>query len=165
MNSKRKRGRRICNLILCSRIIVLQRFARMFVSGGRTMMKSVFLICSLGLALAAGAHAATPPATQAPATVTRFLGSENSPYSAATAGEFANACKTDPSSCAAMVGQVLMDRIQFSPTSHICLPGVTYANAVGPWLAVHPEAAQMRTGDGIYLALTTIYKCGAPTNY
>lgn len=129
------------------------------------MMKSAFLICSLELVLAAGAYAATPPATQAPATVTRFLGSGNSPYSAATAGEFADACKTDPSSCAAMVGQVMMDRIQFSPTSHICLPGVGYANAVGPWLAAHPEAARMRTSDGIYLALTTIYKCGQPNNY
>jgi hypothetical protein len=119
----------------------------------------------LELVLAAGAYAATPPAMQAPATVTRFLGSENSPYSAATAGQFADACKTDPSSCAAMVGQVLMDRIQFSPTSRICLPGVTYAGAVGPWLATHPEAAQMPTGDGIYLALTTIYKCGSPNDY
>jgi hypothetical protein len=129
------------------------------------MIKSAFLICSLELVLAAGAYAATPPATQAPATVTRFLGSQNSPYSAATAGEFAAACKTDPSSCAAMVGQVLMDRIQFSPTSHICLSGVAYANSVGDWLAAHPEAAQMRTSDGIYLALTTVYKCGSPNNY
>jgi hypothetical protein len=119
------------------------------------MMKSAFFICSLELVLAAGAYAATPPAMQAP----------DSPYSAATAGQFADACKTDPSSCAAMVGQVLMDRIQFSPTSRICLPGVTYAGAVGPWLATHPEAAQMPTGDGIYLALTTIYKCGSPNNY
>lgn len=129
------------------------------------MIKSAFLICSLELILTASAYAATPPATQAPATVTRFLGSQNSPYSAATAGEFATACKTDPSSCAAMVGQVLMDRIQFSPTSHICLSGVAYANAVGSWLAEHPEAARMRTSDGIYLALTTVYKCGSPNNY
>ena len=130
------------------------------------MIKTVLLVSALQLLALAGASAATTPsAMQAPAGVNRVLGTSNSPYTATTAKDFANACKQDQSSCSAMVGQVLMDRIQFSPTSHICLPGVTYANAVGPWLASHPDAANMSSRDGIYLALTTIYKCGAPNNY
>ncbi len=88
-----------------------------------------------------------------------------SPYSAATAGDFAGGCKIDASSCAAMVGEVLMDRIQFSPTSHICLPGVEYAQGVETWLNAHPETARMPAEDGIYLALTELYRCGAPNNY
>lgn len=130
------------------------------------MIKTILLISALQLLAATAASAQTPPsAMQAPAGVGRFMGASNSPYTANTAKDFADACKTDQSSCSAMVGQVLMDRIQFSPTSHICLPGVTYANAVGPWLANHPEAANMNPRDGIYLALTTIYKCGSPNNY
>lgn len=130
------------------------------------MMKSVLLAPAIVLLAIAGVSAATPPsAMQAPAGVTRALGTSTSPYTAATAKEFGDACKQDQSSCSAMVGQVLMDRIQFSPTSHLCLPGVTYANAVGPWLASHPQAANMSSRDGIYLALTTIYKCGPPNNY
>jgi hypothetical protein len=88
-----------------------------------------------------------------------------SPYTAVTAGDFVAGCKRDPSSCAAMVGQVLMNRIQFWPTSHICLPGVSYADGVETWLAAHPETAPMRAHDGIFLALSTLYRCGEPNNY
>jgi hypothetical protein len=131
------------------------------------MMKSIFLgSTGLLLTMAAAMAAPTPPpAMQASATVARVMGSPDTPYTATTAREFANACKIDESSCGAMVGQVLMDRIQFSPTSHVCLPGTGYAKAVGPWIADHPETANMRPSDGIYLAITTIYKCGAPNNY
>ena len=129
-------------------------------------MKMLLLISAMPLMAVAGASAATPPsAMQAPAGVARIMGPANTPYTASTARDFADACKQDESSCSAVVGQVLMDRIQFSPTSHICLPGVSYANAVGPWLAGHPQAASMNARDGIYLALTTIYKCGPPNNY
>lgn len=127
-------------------------------------MKSFLLLSSLQFALAGAALAQTPPsAMQAPAGVGR--GPSNSPYTAQTAKQFAEACKMDESSCSAMVGQVLMDRMQFSPTSHLCLPGVSYASAVGPWLANHPDAANLSARDGIYLALTTMYRCGAPNNY
>jgi hypothetical protein len=130
------------------------------------MMKMVLLASAVQFVALASALAATPPsAMQAPAGVARMMAPANSPYTATTAKDFADACKQDQSSCSAMVGQVLMDRIQFSPTSHICLPGVAYANGVGPWLASHPEAANMSSRDGIYLALTTIYKCGPPNNY
>lgn len=132
------------------------------------MLKSVLLVSAIGFMLIADASAQTrtppPSALQAPAGVARVLGPSSSPYTASTAKDFAQACKQDQSSCSSMVGQVLMDRIQFSPTSHICLPGITYANAVGPWLDARPDAANMSARDGIYLALTTIYRCGSPTN-
>ena len=133
------------------------------------MLKSVLLVCAIELLLIAGASAQSgmgPSAMPAPAgAAARMPGASNSPYTAATAKEFAQACKQDQSSCSSMVGQVLMDRIQFSPTSHICLPGIGYAGAVGPWLDAHPDAANMSARDGIYLALTTIYKCGRPTTF
>ncbi|HUO01994.1 MAG TPA: hypothetical protein VMU31_04385 [Rhizomicrobium sp.] len=88
-----------------------------------------------------------------------------SPYTASTAGDFVAGCRLDRTSCAAIVGEVLMNRMQFSPTSHICLPGVNYAEGVETWLAAHPETASMRAHDGVYLALTTLYRCGAPNNY
>ena len=134
-------------------------------------MKPFILFLSMQLVAVPAAFAAAPPAAmeapaiQAPPTAARILAPGNSPYTANTAKEFADTCKLDPSSCSAMVGQVLMDRIQFSPTSHICLPGVSYANAIGPWLDTHPDAQRMPARDGIYLALTTIYKCGPPNNY
>ena len=88
-----------------------------------------------------------------------------SPFTATTAGQFAASCKNDQGGCAAFVGNVLMDKIQYSPTSHICLPGVNYADGVAPWLLAHPETANMPAADGVFLAITSIYKCGAPNNY
>jgi len=112
------------------------------------------------LALPAPADAAPQPVSLAPAPKGAL-----SPYTAVTAGDFAAGCKLDASSCAAMVGEVLMNRIQFSPTSHICLPGVNYADGVPAWLNAHPEVAATPAHDGIYLALTSLYRCGAPNNY
>ena len=89
----------------------------------------------------------------------------SSPYAATNAGQFVTLCKADQGGCADIVGNALMDKIQYSPTSHICLPGVNYADGVAPWLAAHPETANMPVEDGIYLALTSIYKCGPPNNY
>jgi len=131
------------------------------------MRRAFVLSWSIQLLLAAGVHAANlPSGTTAPPTEPGFVGlGSNSPYTATTAGQFAAACKIDQASCAAMIGNVLMDRIQFSPTSHICLPDITYGNAVGPWLAAHPETANMSVEDGVFLAITTLYKCGAPNNY
>ena len=129
------------------------------------MIRSILLVSALPLLAIANASAQTPASTmRPPAEAGRVMSASNSPYNATTAKEFAQACKQDQSSCSSMVGQVLMDRIQFSPTSHICLPGITYANAVGAWLDARPDAANMSARDGIYLALTTIYKCGRANN-
>jgi hypothetical protein len=127
---------------------------------GFTMRRATAFASLLILALPATADAASQPVSQAP-----VLGAALSPYTATTAGDFAAGCKVDASSCAAMVGQVLMNRIQFSPTSHICLPGVNYADRVPAWLNAHPEMAGMPAHDGIYLAITSLYRCGAPSNY
>lgn len=88
-----------------------------------------------------------------------------SPYTAVTAKDFVAGCKVDRTSCAAVIGEVLMNRIQFSPTSHICLPDVNYADGIENWLAAHPQTGDMRADDGVYLALTTLYHCGAPNYY
>jgi hypothetical protein len=107
----------------------------------------------------------TVTAWSAPAAPVSTPPPASSPYDATTAGQFAAFCKSDQGGCADLVGNVLMDKIDYSPTSHICLPGVNYADGVAPWLLAHPETANMPAADGIYLALTSIYKCGAPNNY
>jgi hypothetical protein len=119
------------------------------------MKRAIIPVFSLLLSTASAWSAPAAPAPLAPA----------SPYTAMTAGQFAASCKGDQGGCADVVGNVLMDKIQYSPTSHICLPGVNYADGVMPWLLAHPETANMSAADGIYLALTSIYKCGAPNNY
>lgn len=130
------------------------------------MMKRISFSHAARLLAAAGAmvFSAQAPAAAQPAPITGAFGAP-SPYTATTAKGFADSCQADSSSCAAMVGEVLMDRIQLSSTTHICLPGISYANAVGPWLESHPEAASLSASDGIYAALTAIYKCGPPNNY
>jgi hypothetical protein len=115
-------------------------------------------MCSILLLSTAGAYCA-PSLPAAPSATS------SSPYLATTAGAFAASCKGDEGGCADIIGNVLMDRIQYSPTSHICLPGVNYAGAIAPWLIAHPETSKMTVEDGVYLAITTIYKCGAPNNY
>ena len=121
------------------------------------MIKTLTLSASIYLAIVANVYAANPPAVA--------LSAANSPYTATTGGQFVAGCKKDESSCVAMIGNVLMDKIQFSPTSHICLPEITYGNAVAPWLAAHPETAGMNVEDAIFLAISTLYKCGPPNNY
>jgi hypothetical protein len=127
---------------------------------GFTMPRAVAFAFLLLLALFAAADAAPQPVSLAPVPKGAL-----SPYTATTAGDFAAGCKMDATSCAAMVGEVLMNRMQFSPTSHICLPGVNYADGVPAWLNAHPEVAGMPAHDGIYLAITSLYRCGAPDNY
>lgn len=142
------------------------------------MLRQTSFAFILFLASVAASHAAPLPASSmpgspplgplplgAPPPSSPPPGGALSPYVAVTAGDFAAGCKIDHSSCAAMVGEVLMNRVQFSPTSHICLPGVNYADGVASWLDTHAAAKTMRAHDGIYLAITTLYRCGAPNNY
>jgi hypothetical protein len=113
------------------------------------------------------AHASAAPAQHGNTVATApndLLGS-NSPYMATTAGQFAEDCKSDEGACVAIIGNVLMDKIQYSPTSHICLPRVNYANPVPAWIAAHHNVASMSVSDGVFVALQTLYKCGAPNNY
>lgn len=131
---------------------------------GRPLCRA-FLASAMALALSmACAHAAPSPSSGSPSE-RLYLSDPDSPYAAATAGQFAAACEKDQASCVGRIGNVLMSRILGSGSSHICLPGISYANAVAPWLNAHPEDANMSADDGISLALTTIYKCGPPNNY
>ena len=113
---------------------------------------------ALAMAVCLGAAQAKPatPENPAPAPV--------SPLTAKTAGEFARVCVNDERSCADVIGISLTDKINFASTSRICLPGTDYAHGVIQWLGAHPETASMRTEDGIFLALQTIYACGGPND-
>ena len=88
-----------------------------------------------------------------------------SPYAARTGAEFVSACNSDSAGCDGKVATVLMSRMQYSPATHICLSGPSYARAVAPWLKAHPETATMNAEDAITLALSSLYKCGPPNNY
>ena len=121
-------------------------------------------LLTLMLTLCASSANAAAPLVAGPGDVP-FSQSLTSPYAARTAGEFAAACEKDQASCTGRIGNVLMSRVLAPPAAHICLPGISYAGAVAPWLKAHPETASMNAEDGITLALTTIYKCGPPNNY
>lgn len=78
------------------------------------MRRAFVLSWSIQLLLAAGVHAANlPSGTTAPPTDPGIGLGSNSPYTATTAGQFAAACKIDQASCAAMIGNVLMDKSSF----------------------------------------------------
>jgi hypothetical protein len=121
-------------------------------------MLFLFLTASLGISPALAAQ---------PRDLPKYTPVVNasSPYTAATAGQFARDCQQDEADCASIIGNVLMARIQFSPTSHLCLPDVNYADAVPPWLRAHPSVGGMSVENGVFLALSRIYKCGPPNNY
>ena len=81
------------------------------------------------------------------------------PYAVQTAGEFARECAAEQAGCADIIGKSLMDKINFAPTSNLCLPGPDYAHGVAAWLNAHPKTAGMEKEDGIYLALKSLYPC------
>ena len=87
----------------------------------------------------------------------------SSPYAAQTGAEFVAACNSDQVGCDGKVANVLLSG--FSPTTHICLPGPSYARAVAPWLKAHAETAALKTDEAISLALSTLFRCGPPHNY
>ena len=110
------------------------------------MRKSMILSCSMILLSMATSAYAAPPLP-------------SSPYMATTVKDFVAACLIDEGGCANRVGNVLMNKIDFFPVSHICISSPDYAEGLLKWLGDHPETASMKTEDGIYLALETVYTC------
>lgn len=106
----------------------------------------------------ASVHAAALPALPAAGQ----QANSRSPFLAVTAGDFANACKNEKGGCADMIGEVLLNEILYSNTAHICLPDANYPDRIPTWLLAHPETSQMAVQDGIYLAITTLYRCSQP---
>jgi hypothetical protein len=117
----------------------------------------VILLLALGVCLGSAQAEAVPREGSLPASAR--------PLTAKTAGEFATDCLSDETDCASVIGKSLMDNMELARALDICLPGADYAHGVVIWLNAHPEAAPMRTEDGIFLALKTIYAChGANDN-
>jgi hypothetical protein len=113
-------------------------------------MRTNIAYIALFLVSACGAAAAqsTPSTDQAPVSV----------FSAPTVSEFLVACKADRGGCIDEVGSAFMDKFQYQ--GDLCLPSVTYADAVPGWLDSHAQTHAMPTEDGIYLALKALYPCG-----
>jgi hypothetical protein len=97
------------------------------------------------------------PVAFAPLRAQPLPGPPLSPYSAATVNDFLVACRADPADCTNEVGSAEMDKFQFDGS--LCLPSIDYAKPVPGWLETHTETHAMRTEDGIYLALKTLYPC------
>lgn len=120
----------------------------------RRNMRSAATCLMLSLS-ATGAHSAplSPDAVAQAAA--------RSPFLAATAGEFAAVCQKSQGGCADVIGEVVLDRILYSPASRVCLPDENYPDKVPSWLLAHPETSKMAALDGIYLAITNLYRCEA----
>ena len=80
-------------------------------------------------------------------------------YSSTTVSDFVNACKNSQEGCNDVIGEALMDKMQFDGKSHICLASVSYGDPVPKWLMAHPSTLTMATEDGIYEALKALYPC------
>ena len=121
-------------------------------------MRNAFLVAVSFFLGAAGACAA--PAT--PATIPAGPVADPSPtsvYGAATINGFLAACRTDQGGCMDEVGTALMDKMDYSGTSQVCISSADYGKAVPGWLSTHPQTSNMPTEDGIYLAIKTLYPC------
>jgi hypothetical protein len=136
----------------------------------RIIACTALLLSSIGMAAAAPPEAQKPteqlPGPPAPgATVgTGAAATATAPvspdvYSAGTVKQFLNVCGGDQGGCADEVGNALINKMVFDGSTSICLPGPDYAAAAVKWLNAHPEAQNMPTQDGIFLALQKTYPC------
>ena len=125
------------------------------------MKKCVGAIVSIFLFLPPVANAAAP-SPAAPIAL--------SPLNAVTAGDFALACREGQDGqdgqnghdeCDDVVGTALLLGLDYSKPIGVCLPGTDYSDGVDPWLRAHPETSRMPVYDGIMLAITALYPCGA----
>ena len=118
----------------------------------RRNMRSAVTCLMLSLS-ATGAHSAP----LSPDTVAQAAA--RSPFLAATAGEFAAICQKSQGGCADVIGEVVLDKILYSPAAHVCLPDANYPDKVPSWLLAHPETSKLAAQDGIFLAITNLYRC------
>jgi hypothetical protein len=114
---------------------------------------TAILILAAGQALAQTGAKAPGPATPSPMVI------PDSVYSSANVGRFLTVCSGDQGGCADEVGNALMLKMGFDGSADICLPGADYSGPVIDYLKTHPETHAMRTEDGIYLAIRTVYAC------
>jgi hypothetical protein len=81
-------------------------------------------------------------------------------YASANVGQFLARCGRDHSGCADEIGNALLEKMVYDGAADICLPGADYTASVLDYLKAHPEAQNMPTEDGIYMAIRKIYACG-----
>jgi hypothetical protein len=119
-----------------------------------TMRKSLLLSPIFLWLTATSLFAASPPAKEPLPSV-----GEPSVYAASTVRQFLTACTIDQGACVDEVGTALMDKMDYTGTSNVCIQSPDYGGAVPKWLSAHPETSNMATEDGIYLAIKTLYPC------
>jgi hypothetical protein len=115
-------------------------------------MRNLFLIAFSSFLAVITTGAGAAPAPSAPLA--------NSVYGAPTVGDFLIACRMDQGGCVDEVGTALMNKMDYSGVSKVCIASPNYGNAVPGWLSAHPATSNMATEDGIYLAIKTLYPCG-----
>ena len=122
----------------------------------------IILLATISLCLGAAGAFAQPAAsamTSANPVISPAHPDPDSIYGAATVGAFLAACRGDQGGCMDEVGTALMDKMDYSGTSRVCISSPDYGQPVPAWLSAHPQTANMPTEDGIYLAIETLYPC------
>ena len=80
-------------------------------------------------------------------------------------GAFLSYCKTDSKGCADKISDISFAMMVTSPIDHKWCPTKDandvdiLAPKVVQWLTAHPEKNNMKTNDGIQLALIQLYPC------
>jgi len=80
-------------------------------------------------------------------------------------GTFLSYCKSDSKGCADKISGISFAMLVTSPIDHKWCPTKeaddvdVLAPKVVQWLTAHPETNDMKTNDGIQLALSQLYPC------
>jgi hypothetical protein len=84
---------------------------------------------------------------------------QDAPFEAATVSDFLASCGRDTSQCEFKLRLTLLDKLNASGESPICLKDVHTREPVIAWLKTHPETHAMPTEDGIFAAYSSLYPC------
>ena len=109
-------------------------------------MRPSMLVFSLALCVQGTAAAQNVPRQQAPSD-------------AATVGEFLAACESDASQCQFKLRLALLNKLNRSNATSVCIKVAHTQEPVIAWLKAHPETHAMATEDGIYAAYKSLYPC------
>jgi hypothetical protein len=84
---------------------------------------------------------------------------QDAPFEALTVDDFLASCGRDTSQCEFKLRLTLLDKLNVSGESSVCLKDVHTREPVITWLKTHPETHALPTEDGIFAAYRSLYPC------
>jgi hypothetical protein len=81
------------------------------------------------------------------------------PFSTTVVKDYIASCKIHPVGCSLEMGNALINKIELHGPAQVCLVSGYDEHVIFDWLVSHPDAQQMPTQDGIYLAMKSLYPC------